>query len=206
MPTALIVLIRQLSLLQTPDLNLGLTEAQTVSHIFIHTAPSPVTKTLSQRARVCRASHPLPGGPFLSFFLSTHHIPPLFPFFRFSALSHLSKVIYSRLSGQWTLRTGTYKNEPECSLMVNMQLLWKSVWKNASNNHTSSLFFLFIALSLTLQSHTFIYSQLHIGTETNDRFAPLQLYNNCFGILANSLCLLSLSMGYVIVYFHRECL
>lgn len=79
MPTALIVLIRQLSLLQTPDLTLGLTEAHTVSHIFIHTAPSLVTKTLSQRARV--AEHqPLPGESiFLSFFLpTTLHLSSIF--------------------------------------------------------------------------------------------------------------------------------
>lgn len=107
--------------------------------------------------------------------------------------------------------------------LVNVRSLRGTEWnQNPPNNPTPIFVFLprspvshFLCFLLSLvhtwmhtHSHTAGCTQTHthIHKQTNDRFAPLQLYNNCFGILANILCLLSLSMGYVIVYFHWECL
>lgn len=103
-------------------------------------------------------------------------------------------------------------NRHVCSNLVYTQTRWE--WKQKC---TLSFFvFLpfssvshFLRLSFCLlfthgYPHTVSLTRMH---KQMIDLPPLSgFYNNCFGILANSLCLPSLSMGYVIVYFHWECL
>lgn len=111
--------------------------------------------------------------PFLSVHQSTHNVLPI----RFAALSHLAEV-------NCRLFTASVTNNLTCN---RCKVHHKSASRFTNSNFTSLPF---------LNTH----SQTH--TCTNNTPAPLQLHNNCSGILANGLCLLSLLMGYVIVYFH----